>query len=290
MQTQCPQCQTVFRVTGEQLGARDGLVRCSRCLKVFNAPDHPFHGRMPEADGIDEEIVLESPGAAAVMPDSGPAATPATEVLTERVTRTEPSAPAGADDTSDDLPTLAELLWGKPRSRTRPLFWWLGNLALLTILIGQFTWFYATELGRRPELEPWVATFCHYTGCVIQPQQDIGLIELSNTRVAPHSRYGNVLRLRGSIINRAAFTQAWPLVEVSLIDGRGQVVARRTFTADQYRKQPDPEESQMDINVRFALQLDFTLPDKRPGGYEVRLVAPPREESRPKIFDRFFRN
>ncbi len=35
--TACPQCQTRFRVTEEQLQARGGKVRCGRCSHVFNA-------------------------------------------------------------------------------------------------------------------------------------------------------------------------------------------------------------------------------------------------------------
>jgi predicted Zn finger-like uncharacterized protein len=39
MQTRCPDCQTVFRVTPEQLKARAGKVRCGQCQSVFNALD-----------------------------------------------------------------------------------------------------------------------------------------------------------------------------------------------------------------------------------------------------------
>ena len=39
MKTRCPECQTVFRVTPEQLKARAGKVRCGQCQFVFNALD-----------------------------------------------------------------------------------------------------------------------------------------------------------------------------------------------------------------------------------------------------------
>ena len=34
--TRCPACGTVFRVAPPQLQARDGAVRCGRCLTVFD--------------------------------------------------------------------------------------------------------------------------------------------------------------------------------------------------------------------------------------------------------------
>ena len=35
--TQCPHCQTSFRVRHAQLGMARGVVRCGACLQVFNA-------------------------------------------------------------------------------------------------------------------------------------------------------------------------------------------------------------------------------------------------------------
>ncbi|NIQ95794.1 MAG: hypothetical protein GWN87_17495, partial [Desulfuromonadales bacterium] len=38
--TQCPKCQTSFRVTEAQLKIAGGAVRCGSCLHIFHAPDH----------------------------------------------------------------------------------------------------------------------------------------------------------------------------------------------------------------------------------------------------------
>jgi len=38
--TQCPFCQTTFRVAQDQLKLRGGLVRCGTCKEVFNGNDH----------------------------------------------------------------------------------------------------------------------------------------------------------------------------------------------------------------------------------------------------------
>ncbi len=40
LQTQCPKCETRFRVTDDQLGIAKGKVRCGNCLSVFNAIEH----------------------------------------------------------------------------------------------------------------------------------------------------------------------------------------------------------------------------------------------------------
>ena len=38
--TRCPQCNTAFKVTPNQLAVADGVVRCGSCLAVFKAIDH----------------------------------------------------------------------------------------------------------------------------------------------------------------------------------------------------------------------------------------------------------
>ncbi len=43
----CPECQTVFRVTPQQLALRDGQVRCGRCRIVFNA-----YGALVDPSGL----------------------------------------------------------------------------------------------------------------------------------------------------------------------------------------------------------------------------------------------
>lgn len=48
LQTQCPKCQTRFRVSDEQLGVAKGKVRCGNCMEVFNAIEHRVVPSSPE--------------------------------------------------------------------------------------------------------------------------------------------------------------------------------------------------------------------------------------------------
>ena len=75
LQTQCPKCETRFRVTDEQLSVARGKVRCGNCMNVFNAiehqamPESPYSGRStstepapaapPGESAEDEELVFE---------------------------------------------------------------------------------------------------------------------------------------------------------------------------------------------------------------------------------------
>src|ERR1700752_2558535 len=45
--TQCPHCQTIFRVAADQLKLRGGIVRCGKCSSVFDG-----NATLIELDGV----------------------------------------------------------------------------------------------------------------------------------------------------------------------------------------------------------------------------------------------
>lgn len=62
--TQCPHCQTRFRVTRAQLGMARGAVRCGACLQVFNAAEQ-LAGELQESAAT-APAVAPTPAAAAI--------------------------------------------------------------------------------------------------------------------------------------------------------------------------------------------------------------------------------
>ncbi|MDR2030928.1 MAG: zinc-ribbon domain-containing protein [Azoarcus sp.] len=123
MLTRCPSCQTVFRLTAEQLLARQGRVRCGNCLHPFNALDYL----------ADPEAVL--PGAETAVAPAPPAAKAGTDLPPP----TKHALPRGHDDAfhaaetqpfsiADNFgagevfpPRANASLLPKPRPRPRPV-------------------------------------------------------------------------------------------------------------------------------------------------------------------------
>lgn len=122
--TQCPQCNTVYRIGFDQLNLAGGQVRCGACLHIFDAPLHGWstEARMhaTEASPLDplaETDPVELPN----MPSE----------VDEEALRPEPSAPSTA-----------------PRSLRSPRFeairiygrWWLLGAALGTLALALLWW------------------------------------------------------------------------------------------------------------------------------------------------------
>lgn len=84
--TQCPHCQTTFRVVHDQLKLRAGLVRCGYCKEIFNGIEHLLPPEENEASSL---VPSRTVAATAAPPVSTPpisplpAAVPATNPVIE---------------------------------------------------------------------------------------------------------------------------------------------------------------------------------------------------------------
>lgn len=247
--TRCPECQTIFHVTPAQLAARAGLVRCGICAGAFQA----------------DRNLIET------LPNSYPTAhAPATDAIarTDPIERADTGPP---ESPADDLPLMNEFPVA-PKRRIPTGVWLLGGVLLLVLLAAQVAYFYAPQLARDARLRPWLALYCERAGCDLRPARGALPIDLVETAVAPHPRYENALRLSAVFVNRADTPQPWPLMEVSLTDSEGQVLARRGFAPAQYLEAPAAGAA-LAPNVAVRARLDVTNADGRAVGYEIRLVA-----------------
>ncbi len=118
MATRCPGCETVFRVTPQQLQAHGGQVRCGRCMTVFDGfrglatlPDAAAAG-VPEPPADKPEAATEPPGAGqalraeATRPASGDIAGDAVVPAQprERVATPAPEIPEFGLEPADEKP------------------------------------------------------------------------------------------------------------------------------------------------------------------------------------------
>lgn len=259
MYTRCPECQTTFKVTPTQLNAHEGLVRCGICSHTFHA-DQGLFETLPEEDSEESPIEDE---------------VPLLEKPKRKRAKKKKAAVKHHKKKNDDSPEISGLPWQKNHgSKVKISLWTLGNLLLLLLLVGQYTFFYRDALARVPEWSPLVHKFCRLAHCEIEPPHSIKKIELLQTTIAPHPEYENALRLRATLVNRAEFDQDYPDMEVNLTDSAGLVVARRVFSADQYLETPAAANDSMFQNVAMAARLDVTNPEGKAVGYEIRLVNP----------------
>jgi len=262
--TRCSQCQTVLRLRAAQLKARDGMVRCGRCQHVFGADQH----LMPKPAKSAEKGAGPTPRkrAAGRKPaEPRKVSPPAPTAITT------PPFPAEAPQPATPPPPL---LRSRP-VRTRAIYWAAGCVLLFLLLAGQALVFYGHDLARQtPAWRPVIELLCGPLPCRKLPPIDMRHMDLVETQVAPHPRYDKALRIKATLVNRADTVQPYPLLEVSLIDSQGQLVARRAYRPREYLSKPEAIQHGLPPQVAVSVQLDITSPGAKASGYEVLLLPP----------------
>ncbi|HJW82127.1 MAG TPA: DUF3426 domain-containing protein [Acidiferrobacterales bacterium] len=261
MYTRCPQCQTVFRITAAQLKARDGMVRCGRCQHVFGADQHlmprPAKGTVKAASPAARKRATSKK----VAVETNHAAVPAESIA--------PPFPAETPEYDVAPPPLVR----RRPVRTRTVYWAAGCVLLILLLAGQTLIFYGHDFARQtPALRPMIETLCAPLPCRKLPPIDMRHMDLVETQVAPHPRYDKALRIKATLVNRADTVQPYPLLEVSLMDSQGQLVARRAYQPREYLSKPEAIQQGLPPQVAVSVQLDITSPGAQASGYEVLLL------------------
>ncbi|MFQ5546174.1 MAG: zinc-ribbon and DUF3426 domain-containing protein [Acidiferrobacterales bacterium] len=265
LHTRCPACGTTFALTSAQLKPRKGLVRCGRCSEVFRGDRHLVDASPGDKKARKRDTTKQTPKATQKKQKETP---------TKRVKL----AKRGDDDSDSSLEAefvsadVAQLLSGKRQWHVATLVWLIGAVVLSVVLVGQIAYFYPTELARYPQLAPLATRVCASLGCEVQAKHDVGLIELLRTTVGPHPNQEQALRVRAALVNRADFPQPFPLMEITLTNNGGEVIARRTFSPTEYLKSAGVGDN-MIPNVVVDSLLDISNPDPNPGGYEIRLLG-----------------
>ena len=235
--THCPQCETAFKVSPQQLELAKGWVRCGRCSHVFEAALH--------FDVQPDVPVVPAPSADA--PSLFRAAMAPAVAVSELKSGT---------DTVATAQTPASLAW-------------LVGVALLTLvfvwqlLVSQRNWLAAEE----PALSPMLSAMC---ACeVTWPREpDAVLIESSSFTENPEGGYTVQLRLK----NTQHHPVAMPALELSLTDLQDQVLVRRVFTADDLSVK-DHVQALRDVRSTLNFDLDDKV-GKRITGFRALIFYP----------------
>jgi len=99
MYTQCPHCQTCFRIAEAHLKVANGKVRCGSCQEVFDATQHLFKN-LTDREPITDFKLPESPPAAPA-PSTPPPSPPPRQTLAEHIDLA--SQPASPEQTLEEV-------------------------------------------------------------------------------------------------------------------------------------------------------------------------------------------
>ncbi|MGV0005339.1 MAG: zinc-ribbon and DUF3426 domain-containing protein [Candidatus Porifericomitaceae bacterium WSBS_2022_MAG_OTU9] len=223
--TTCPGCNRQFQLRADHLSAASGEVRCGYCKLKFNALKHlddtpalPLRSKAKPPPPKEVKKVLSKPR--------------------RRLVGMRAGSKSGEDP--DFVVRAYELQlsnYSKAEQRAaayRPL--WLVGVAVLSLLFAvQSLWHYRNSLYvRYPDLIPYARELCWKLPCEPIRQQSLDNIELVNRDVRFHPQYQQTLLVNATILNRSKSYMPLPLMELQVYDTKGEALAWRRFTPEQY--------------------------------------------------------
>jgi predicted Zn finger-like uncharacterized protein len=271
MLTRCPSCVTTFRITPEQLKAKQGRVRCGRCQTVFNAIE--TLADVPVTDAARDLAVspaptFAAPGREATPNQSETAVAPETDAASAQI---EP--PMGAERLADHDPTFGQLM-EEPARRAWP--WAIGLLLALTALGLQAAHQFRTELAvLLPEAKPALEQMCTAFGCDLPLPGKIGLVSIETSDLHPDpQKIAGRLQMIATLRNRAPFVQQYPHLELTLTDAADKVQLRRVLPPADYLPKDKVAAKGFAANSDLSVSIAFDVREIAPIGYRLYVFYP----------------
>lgn len=279
VKTRCPNCQTIFRVTPQQVGVRAGKVRCGQCQEVFNAL---------------ESLIGKSGTVPTEPPAPGPTETITANVLPEpqdpdtvRIDKIDDnSVPLSAREAgmmapreTSEIPGYSKWTEGvmsAPLSpeNEKPAKWpfVLFALALFVGLLAQATYHFRSEIViALPSSRPLLVAMVESLGTTIPLPQHAELVSIETSDLQADTGHSGTFLLQATLRNRAVYAQAYPFIELSLTDTQDIAIARRIFSPQEYLPVRDQSFA---ANSDTALRLRIEARNISAAGYRLYVFYP----------------
>lgn len=293
--TTCAQCKARFRVTPQQLNARQGQVRCGRCRAVFNGfealerfPDDDTGARLLAAKEAEQRAAHETLADIETLPDEEglpqsehiekapaipAAAVPMTEPPAAPSTPHRPRPPRPASPSTP--PPAEELLLEPPPRKPVPRAWSFGVALLAVVLALELTYAFRAAIAQRyPALRPAMEAVCARARCSVPWSRDEALLKLEESEMLEVPGKPTEIALGARIRNLASVAQEYPHLELTLTDFTGQAAARRVLRPTDYLGRPIATGEVIAPGTEVALQLRLETPRLKATGYELLLFYP----------------
>lgn len=306
--TRCPHCDTRFKIGITQLEAHQGMVRCGKCMQVFDArPGFIADQPSPQLELVITERSEETPEAAIPGDRLRQEASEVTETpplepdvsLTEQTDQVyghledaldfvTPRPPVHAareevshlDNDNDD--TLDESIRHQDNDEeplleapARKWVWAVPATVLTLLLVAQAAYIFRADLAaRQPELRPVLEEYCVWLDCKVGLPQNNDLMSIESSSLEANPAYNRQITLHALLRNRASYTLAYPDLELTLNDRQDSPVARRIFKPADYLSAKEKVELGLGANQEANVQLQLDTSDLDPNGYRLALYYP----------------
>jgi predicted Zn finger-like uncharacterized protein len=263
--TNCPNCQTQFIVTDEQLNQHSGKVRCGHCLHVFDAKEE-----LVDVNAADAEV-LDDPYLSDVSDEHQAQASHAEEHESSQISD-EASEIVSKALLKDSQASYFQTIDQQTERKTR-LYKWLISLFVILLLIAavaQSVYFWRSDITiYYPKLKPLLTQACEKLSCTISLPKKIEFIIIDDSDMQEDADHEGLIHFSSTLINQAGFIQTYPNIELTLTDIEDKPKLRRIFTPAEYLPAHTDVTSGLPAGAEIKVKLALTAQDEPVAGYRI---------------------
>ncbi len=163
---------------------------------------------------------------------------------------------------------IDEILSIKKPVKKGGALWSIGILTLLVISISQLAWFGRDKLMRYPEGRLLLQSTCEYVGCKLPTIRAPEQIQVLSRSITTHPKIENALLIQLTIVNKANFSQPYPILQIGLYSSDEMLVVQRRFDHTEYISQ-EPEISGLNPGKALYVELEIVDPGNDVTGFKL---------------------
>ena len=309
--TSCPQCETQFMLTKEQLKAYKGKVQCGNCEHIFNAKNRltevsddvnsaaEYQANTSEQTNVasisaavtDEKPIdavlssvlesvpsLQDLASAPVEPDiseSNQHAFFETSNIKSKLETQETAVFYDAEQINTPIQIedlTTDVRFSKPKLKTNV---WLVLLSFLFAMLAGLQTIYAkrTQLAAEyPQVKPLLQQACAALQCQISLPKNVDLLTIDDSDMQEDEDHENVIKFSSLLINNANYVQAYPDIELTLTATDDQPVLRRLIKPTEYLITNTNVDTGLAAREEVRVNLAINVKDLAVAGYRILLV------------------
>lgn len=179
--------------------------------------------------------------------------------------KSKSKAKVAASPPSDESSLLEDI---QPKKST----WlsWLLVLILLVLAGLQATYYFRTEISARyPQLKPYLVQACDALGCNVDLPKEPNLLVIDDSDLQEDADREGLIRLNTTLLNKAEFAVAYPLLEITLTDATDKVLMRKRFKPNEYLAPETPIAEGIPANDSVYIHLALTANKQAVAGYRL---------------------
>lgn len=263
MYAQCPECLTIFKISGAELAGARGNVRCSHCNALFDALA-TLSEQLPE-EPI-EKLEKHSPGTAPPQ-------------LGQPVFRPNPVAQGSLFFDPDDRRRAGTQASSMPpqftrvsprRNDRRNTSWVIGSMLLAIVLAAEVAWAERARWIDDVRVRPWLDSACAMVGCRLPLRRDDELLQLASRDIRPHPSEPGALIISATVHNAADFAQPFPAVSITLSDLDEKRIAMRRFRPSEYVSDNDIRDAGLAAGANASIVFEVADPGRNAVAFEFQ--------------------